>query len=176
MFICTLIALPFVVAAKLFFTGNVWWIVTGMGAVAAFIGAMKQNRTIGAGVFVVILSMGASMLIGYLVISPILRPLPIVRSISAKTRDLEKGILTRGISEKIKSAAAGEAVISAGKAVISADSANFRAAPSTSSNVLKSLKKGEALNVTGAASDGWLPVEHDGVKGYISADLVSVQK
>ncbi|MDR0452473.1 MAG: SH3 domain-containing protein, partial [Treponema sp.] len=59
------------------------------------------------------------------------------------------------------------------RAVVSADSANFREGPSTGANALKILSKGDVLTVTGDADNGWLPVEHDGVQGYVSADLLS---
>jgi uncharacterized protein YgiM (DUF1202 family) len=61
------------------------------------------------------------------------------------------------------------------KASVTANSANFREGPSTDTKVLKALKKGDVLTVTGEAANGWIPAEHDGVKGYISADLVSIE-
>ena len=59
-------------------------------------------------------------------------------------------------------------------AVVTADSANFRSGPSTSYKVIKILKKGDTLTVTGRNDNGWLPVQHSGDKGYMSADLLSI--
>jgi hypothetical protein len=61
----------------------------------------------------------------------------------------------------------------AARVVVSANSANFREGPSVGAKALKTLTKGDTLTVTGEADNGWLPVEHDGVQGYVSADLVS---
>jgi SH3-like domain-containing protein len=98
-------------------------------------------------------------LIGFFVIGPF---------VEGKINDIR-----RGIKPKNKSAVSAPAVPGARKATVSAEAANFRDAPSTNSNVIKSLKKGTALTVTGAAAGGWLPVEYEGVQGYISADLVT---
>jgi hypothetical protein len=57
-------------------------------------------------------------------------------------------------------------------ATITADAANFRAGPGTSYKVIKTLKKGETLTVTGASENGWVPVKHGNDKGWISADLI----
>jgi hypothetical protein len=59
-------------------------------------------------------------------------------------------------------------------ATVTADTANFRAGPSTSSSIIKTLKKGDTLTVTGVAKDGWVPAKHSGDSGYISTDLISV--
>jgi hypothetical protein len=61
----------------------------------------------------------------------------------------------------------------AARVVVSANSANFREGPSAGTTVLKTLTKGDTLTVTGGADNGWLPVEHDGVQGYVSEDLLS---
>jgi hypothetical protein len=61
----------------------------------------------------------------------------------------------------------------AARVLVSANSANFREGPAAGTKALKTLKKGDILTVTGGADKGWLPVEHDGVQGYVSADLVS---
>jgi hypothetical protein len=59
-------------------------------------------------------------------------------------------------------------------ATVTADAANFRAGPSTSHEVIKTLRKGDTLTITGSAENGWIPVKHGNDSGFISADLISV--
>jgi hypothetical protein len=67
---------------------------------------------------------------------------------------------------------AAEAVLP--QAPVQADRANLRSMPSVDSDIVKTLKKGDVLTVTGDAQNGWLPVEHNGDNGYISAELVTL--
>jgi len=60
-------------------------------------------------------------------------------------------------------------------ATVTVDALNFRSGPGTNSTVLKTLKKGDTLTVTGDAQNGWLPVEHQGTRGYVSSEMVSVK-
>jgi tetratricopeptide (TPR) repeat protein len=60
-------------------------------------------------------------------------------------------------------------------ATVTVNALNFRAGPGTNSTVLKTLKKGSTLTVTGDAQNGWIPVEYEGIQGYVSAELVSIE-
>jgi uncharacterized protein YgiM (DUF1202 family) len=42
--------------------------------------------------------------------------------------------------------------------------------------VLKTLKKGDVLTVIEEATNGWIHVEHEGKRGYVSAELLSVEE
>jgi hypothetical protein len=61
-------------------------------------------------------------------------------------------------------------------AAVTANAANFREGPGTGHKVLRTLKKGDILTVIEEAADGWLHVEHEGKRGYMSKDLLSVQE
>jgi uncharacterized protein YgiM (DUF1202 family) len=71
---------------------------------------------------------------------------------------------------------AGSAEPTAAQVVVSANSANFREGPSADTKALKTLKKGDILTVIGEFADGWLHVEYEGERGYVSKDLLSVQE
>jgi hypothetical protein len=75
-----------------------------------------------------------------------------------------------GGKENVESAPAQPA---AARVVVSANSANFREGPSAGTTALKTLQKGDILTVAGDENNGWLPVEHDGAQGYVSANLLS---
>jgi hypothetical protein len=60
-------------------------------------------------------------------------------------------------------------------ATVTANALNLRSEPSTSGAVVKALKKGDALTVTGETANGWTPVEYDGAKGYVSAQYIEVK-
>jgi serine/threonine protein kinase/uncharacterized protein YraI len=59
-------------------------------------------------------------------------------------------------------------------ATVMVDSLNFRSKPSTSSTIIKALKKGETLTVTGDLKNGWAPVKHGRDSGWVSAELISI--
>ena len=53
---------------------------------------------------------------------------------------------------------------------------NFRSAPSTSGNIIKTLNEGETLIVTGDTENNWTPVKHDNDYGYVSAEFISIEQ
>jgi TM2 domain-containing membrane protein YozV len=59
-------------------------------------------------------------------------------------------------------------------ATVKADAANLRSSPSTSGDIVKTLQKGDTLTVTGNTENGWVPVNHSGDTGWISADLINL--
>jgi len=56
---------------------------------------------------------------------------------------------------------------------VTPDALNLRADASGTSDVVKILRKGDTLIVTGVAVSGWLPVEHNGSRGWVGEQLVS---
>jgi len=56
---------------------------------------------------------------------------------------------------------------------VTADGLNLRAQPSSSSNIIKKLSKGDQLIVTGNTENGWLPVQHESSSGWVSEEYVS---
>jgi len=56
---------------------------------------------------------------------------------------------------------------------VTADNLNMRAVASSGGRVVKELKKGDKLIVTGEAVDGWLPVKMGSESGWVSEDFVS---
>jgi uncharacterized protein YgiM (DUF1202 family) len=75
--------------------------------------------------------------------------------------------------ESVQEAAAVEPGVTA---TVTSDALNFRSGPSTGTRVLKTLRMGDILTVTGDVAGGWLPVEYDGEQGYVSAELVSINE
>jgi len=62
-------------------------------------------------------------------------------------------------------------------AIVISDGLNFRAEPSGSGEVIKTLSKDDTLIVTGAeTSNGWVPVNHGADSGYVSADYISISE
>jgi hypothetical protein len=58
-------------------------------------------------------------------------------------------------------------------AKVTSNALNMRKEPSGSADIVKALKKDDILTVTGVTSaDGWVPVEHDGAKGYVSSQYI----
>jgi len=55
---------------------------------------------------------------------------------------------------------------------VTSDALNLRAQASGSADIVKTLKKGDKLTVTGKAENGWLPVRHDGSSGWVSGEYV----
>jgi hypothetical protein len=53
-------------------------------------------------------------------------------------------------------------------------SVNFRMGPSTDTEVIKQLSKGVILTIIGETSSGWVPVEYEGTKGWVSAEFISI--
>ena len=51
---------------------------------------------------------------------------------------------------------------------------NMRASASTSGKVVAKLRNGTQVEVTGQAENGWYPVVHEGMTGFVSADFLVV--
>jgi hypothetical protein len=66
---------------------------------------------------------------------------------------------------------AAEQTVTAQTSTITQD-VNFRDAPGTDSNVIRSLSEGDEVTITGEVQDGWLPIEHNGDAGWVSAEFV----
>jgi uncharacterized protein YraI len=60
-------------------------------------------------------------------------------------------------------------------ATVTVNALNFRSGPGINNNILKTIKKGDVLTVTGNTKNGWLPVEHQGTKGYVSGEMVDIK-
>ncbi|GHV61402.1 hypothetical protein AGMMS49587_05440 [Spirochaetia bacterium] len=73
------------------------------------------------------------------------------------------------------SAVTAPAPSAASTATVISDALNLRAEPSANGALLKTLKKGDTLTVTGDTANGWTPVEHDGAKGYVSAQYINIE-
>jgi uncharacterized protein YgiM (DUF1202 family) len=63
-------------------------------------------------------------------------------------------------------------IASAQTVTVTSDALNLRAEASGSSAVVKTLRKGDRLTVTGEAANGWTPVDHEGAKGWVSTQFV----
>jgi serine/threonine protein kinase len=60
-------------------------------------------------------------------------------------------------------------------AIVTSDALNFRASPSGSGELIKTLKRGDILTITGEATEnGWIPVEHSGDSGYVSTEYINI--
>jgi uncharacterized protein YgiM (DUF1202 family) len=67
------------------------------------------------------------------------------------------------------------AEVSVRTATVIVNAANLRKGSSTATAVLKTLKKGDVLTITGDTTGDWTPVEHEGVAGYVSNDLIAME-
>lgn len=56
------------------------------------------------------------------------------------------------------------------------DTVNVRSLPSMNGSILHTLPLGNAVTVTGASQDGWLPVTVGGISGYIREDYLTGDK
>jgi len=56
---------------------------------------------------------------------------------------------------------------------VNADALNMRSEPSSSGAIVKTLKRGDVLTVTGSARNGWLPVQFEGANGWVSESYVN---
>lgn len=56
------------------------------------------------------------------------------------------------------------------------DSLNVRAAANTTSEVLAKLSAGTQVDVTGPSENGWYPITHQGVAGFVSAEYLIVSE
>lgn len=75
-------------------------------------------------------------------------------------------ILIQNLPEKVP------AKLAVVKASVITDNLYLRAEPYSYAEVLKILKYGSFVDVTGNASDGWTPVEHEGVKGWVDSEFI----
>jgi hypothetical protein len=58
------------------------------------------------------------------------------------------------------------------KVTVTSDALNLRAEPSGDARIVKVLYKGDVLTVTGNASGGWTPIEHEGSRGWVSSEFI----
>ena len=61
-------------------------------------------------------------------------------------------------------------------ATVTADVLNVRDGQSTDSNILTRILSGQQYEVTGAAVNGWYPVQVNGTTGWVCGDYVNVEK
>jgi tetratricopeptide (TPR) repeat protein len=79
----------------------------------------------------------------------------------------------RTLVNRFRPKTAVEKTTTAPTATVTADALNMRAEPAGSAALVKTLKKGDTLTVTGSTTeDGWVPVEHDGATGYVSGQYI----
>lgn len=52
--------------------------------------------------------------------------------------------------------------------------ANFRKGPSTNDEVIRQLKKGDTVTLTGEVSNGWTQITHNGETGWVSSEFLKV--
>ena len=50
---------------------------------------------------------------------------------------------------------------------------NLRAQPSSNARIVKTLRRGDVLTVTGSLSRGWMPVAHGGDRGWVDPQFTS---
>ena len=67
-----------------------------------------------------------------------------------------------------------ETTVSTTFATVTANSLNLRAEPNTNGAVIKSLKRGDVVTVTGETINGWTPIEHQGAIGYVSESYITI--
>jgi uncharacterized protein YraI len=60
-------------------------------------------------------------------------------------------------------------------ATVTSDSLNYRSGPGTSNDIIKTLRRGDSLVVTGVEENGWVPVQHENDFGYVSSDLIATE-
>jgi len=63
----------------------------------------------------------------------------------------------------------------AARTAISTADINFRSEASGNSAIIKVLLKGTIVTISGEDSDGWAPVEYDGIQGWVSSSYIEVQ-
>ena len=152
------LSIPVCTVAELFFDQHYWKII-GVWTLVCIIFLVVKSYPLTPSIIVMAISALVTTLVVTSFITPKLGTLSFVQNLQEKAGRTVSAPRTPGAAQR---------------ATVTSETANFRDAPSTSSNVLKSLKKGDTLTARGEAADGWLPAEHDGTAGYISADLVSV--
>jgi uncharacterized protein YraI len=68
--------------------------------------------------------------------------------------------------------AAAVQTVQAGTVTVISDALNLRARASGSADIVRTLKKGDVLTVTGTADNGWLPVSFENTSGFVSEQYV----
>jgi uncharacterized protein YgiM (DUF1202 family) len=61
-------------------------------------------------------------------------------------------------------------------ATVTSDDLNFRSGPSTSHDVIKTLKQADTVTITGKIENGWAPIKHGNDTGYVSAELINMKQ
>ncbi len=51
---------------------------------------------------------------------------------------------------------------------------NFRKDPSTGDNIIRQLKKGDTVTLTGEVVEGWTQITHNGDTGWVSSEFLKV--
>ncbi|MDR1786439.1 MAG: SH3 domain-containing protein [Spirochaetaceae bacterium] len=59
-------------------------------------------------------------------------------------------------------------------ATVTSDALNVRGGPGVDNPVITQVKKGDVLTVTGDKQNGWLPVEFNGKRGFVSSEMVQI--
>ncbi len=60
-------------------------------------------------------------------------------------------------------------------AVVTAKSLNLRSEPKSNAPVIHALKKGNVVTLAGEASNGWIQVEYEGAKGFVSTKYIELR-
>jgi uncharacterized protein YgiM (DUF1202 family) len=69
-----------------------------------------------------------------------------------------------------------EQVVKHKVATVSSAALNMRDQPSTNGSLLRTLKKGDRLTVSGEVQDGWIPVEIEGTSGFVNGSYISIEE
>jgi uncharacterized protein YgiM (DUF1202 family) len=87
-----------------------------------------------------------------------------------------KGLFSGEKKEKAPvEAIAAQTVLTVKTATVTSDGLNMRKTPSGSGDVVKTLRRGDTITVTGNVTEnGWMPVAHNGDSGYVSSQYVTV--
>jgi uncharacterized protein YgiM (DUF1202 family) len=69
-----------------------------------------------------------------------------------------------------------EQVVKRKVATVTSDALNMREQPSAEGALIRTLQKGSRLTVSGEIQDGWVPVEIDGTRGFVSGSYVLIEE
>ncbi|GHV79249.1 hypothetical protein AGMMS49944_10400 [Spirochaetia bacterium] len=61
-------------------------------------------------------------------------------------------------------------------ATVTTDALNMREKPSAKETLIRTLHKGERLIISGEVQNGWVPVEIDGKRGFVSDSYISIEE
>jgi uncharacterized protein YgiM (DUF1202 family) len=75
---------------------------------------------------------------------------------------------------RTKSPVAVEQAVERKVATVISDALNMREQPLAEGALIRTLQKGSRLTVSGEVQDGWVPVEIDGTRGFVSSSYVSI--